>query len=499
MSDGNSSEGLSFVGRALLSVVLLVGFYVLSLGIAGLLLYLPYAEYVYAERVHIKLALGCVLVSGGIIKGCVFVPRPKFEPPGPELSASDEPALFAMIREIAGQMSTAMPKHVYLIPDVNAFVAEVGGFMGIGSKRVMGIGVGLLNVDNVSELKATIAHEFGHYAGGDTKLGGFVYRTRAAIGGVLQTLGDHWMSKPFEWYGNLFLRVSFSVSRRQELEADRASIRIAGLDAHVNGLEREARGGLLFGSFVRSEVVPLTDAGFHPDNLFAGFRDYAVELERQGAHEEIDQLIASRETDPYDTHPAHTDRIAFARSLRAEPVEQDERPARVLLADPERLERDVSRHVAEQIAEGRQLRAVSWRDVGSKVYTPKLRDEAERMANRVRNALGGDRGIGPALQRLIAKIGDPGYDGVALFLEPQLSELSGKQRIEVARAICSRALGLLFAALLAERGATWEAVIGKPLRLALPNGGEVIEPFKLADDALDKPEAQTRLLALLRA
>src|SRR5262245_6070909 len=100
MKDGNVSGGLSFVGRAVLSIFLLIGFYALSLGIAGLLLYLPYAELVYANRLHIKLAIGAVLIAACIIKGCIFVPRPKFEPPGPELHASDEPALFALIKEV---------------------------------------------------------------------------------------------------------------------------------------------------------------------------------------------------------------------------------------------------------------------------------------------------------------------------------------------------------------------------------------------------------------
>lgn len=58
-----------------------------------------------------------------------------------------------------------MPAKVYLVPEVNAWVCERGGFMGIGSRMVMGIGLPLLKLLNVDEFKGVIAHEFGHYYG----------------------------------------------------------------------------------------------------------------------------------------------------------------------------------------------------------------------------------------------------------------------------------------------------------------------------------------------
>ena len=75
-----------------------------------------------------------------------------------------------------------MPEDVYLAPDVNAGVAHVGGFVGIGARPIMILGLPLLAVLNVSELRGVIAHEFGHYVGGETKLAPFIYRTRDAIG-----------------------------------------------------------------------------------------------------------------------------------------------------------------------------------------------------------------------------------------------------------------------------------------------------------------------------
>jgi Zn-dependent protease with chaperone function len=70
---------------------------------------------------------------------------------------------------------------VYLVADVNAFVAQRGGWMELFSTRVMGLGLPLLNALTVSELRAVLSHEFGHYAGGDTKLLPWIYRARIAI------------------------------------------------------------------------------------------------------------------------------------------------------------------------------------------------------------------------------------------------------------------------------------------------------------------------------
>ena len=49
------------IGRAMLAVVLMIGFYILALGIASGLLWVPFAEFVYAHRITPKLAMICIL------------------------------------------------------------------------------------------------------------------------------------------------------------------------------------------------------------------------------------------------------------------------------------------------------------------------------------------------------------------------------------------------------------------------------------------------------
>jgi Zn-dependent protease with chaperone function len=96
-----------------------------------------------------------------------------------------------------------MPAHVYLVSDVNAFVTQRGGIMGIGSRRVMGIGLPLLRTLQVDELRAVLAHEMGHFYGGDTKLGPWIYKTRGALARTVVNLAkagrstDHWIGYLF--------------------------------------------------------------------------------------------------------------------------------------------------------------------------------------------------------------------------------------------------------------------------------------------------------------
>ena len=48
--------------------------------------------------------------------------------------------------------------------------------MGVGSHRVMGVGLPLLQTLTQTELKAIVAHEFGHYASGGAKIGPWIQR-----------------------------------------------------------------------------------------------------------------------------------------------------------------------------------------------------------------------------------------------------------------------------------------------------------------------------------
>lgn len=100
-----------------------------------------------------------------------------------EITEEDHPKLFATIYEIAEQTGTKRPKKVFLSPDVNACVFYNSSFwsMFLPVRKNLKIGLGLVNAVNASELKAVIAHEFGHFSQRSMKLGSWVYQVNKII------------------------------------------------------------------------------------------------------------------------------------------------------------------------------------------------------------------------------------------------------------------------------------------------------------------------------
>jgi heat shock protein HtpX len=310
----------SLAGRAILALLLLVGFYVLALAIVAGLLYVPYAEVVYLHRID-RLTLFSIVGAGAILWG--ILPRiDRFTAPGPPLSREHQPRLFAALDDVARSAEQAMPREVYLVPDMNAWVAQRGGIMGLGSRRVMGLGLPLLQTLTVSQMRAVLAHEFGHYHGGDTALGPWIYKTRAAIGRTLHGLSQHtpFLMKPFEWYGKAFLRITHAISRRQELAADALSARVSGTTTTIDALKATHGAGMAFEPYWHTEVVPTIQRGFRPP-LADGFRHFvAAPAIASGVTAVLETEIAEGKVDPYDTHPPLRERI---RALEAAPVTKE--------------------------------------------------------------------------------------------------------------------------------------------------------------------------------
>jgi hypothetical protein len=80
----------SLARRAVVAVLLTAGFYLMALAMVGGLVYIPYAEWVYAGRLHPKIALAC-LVGAGLILWSIMPRWDRFEAPGPQLLEADQP------------------------------------------------------------------------------------------------------------------------------------------------------------------------------------------------------------------------------------------------------------------------------------------------------------------------------------------------------------------------------------------------------------------------
>ena len=376
----------SLAGRAAFAAALMIGFYALALGIAGFLFWMPYYEWSAAKTVHPKLVVMAVLGGGAIL--WAICPRiDRFEAPGPRIDRTAQPELFAAIDEVAAATGQDAPSEVYFVNDVNAWVTERGGVMGFGSRRVMGLGLPLMQLLTVSEFKGVLAHEFGHYHGGDTKLGPWIYKTRGAIVRSVQNLESSLLQKPFVWYGNMFLRMTHGVSRSQEYAADALASSVVGKTAMATGLRAIHAAGSEFEVYWQTEAVPVLTSGYRPP-LAAGFARFLGSSDsRARIAEQLVHATAKASANPYDTHPSLSERTAAIEALPnpMRTLARDDRPAISLMRDLPTVEFAMLATIAGD-SNARNLKQVDWDRVAEIVYLPNWRSRCSAQAELLRGA-----------------------------------------------------------------------------------------------------------------
>ncbi|MEA2656503.1 MAG: hypothetical protein QOI23_1868 [Chloroflexota bacterium] len=463
---------MSLRSRALLAVALTIGFYVLALGlIAGLVAIL------FIPDVPGRVIGFCIF--GAILIAVAIIPRPsRFAPPGPLLNPAGQPRLFATLDEVARAVGEPMPAEVYLTPEVNA------GVLQRGRRRVMVIGLPLMQIMTVSQMRAVLAHEFGHYHGGDTKLGPWVYRTRETIERTLRTVSRQGalLQLPFLWYGRLFLRVSQAVSRQQEFDADKLAARTVGARPMIDGLRNLARGSIAFDSYWRQEVVPLVEAGFQPP-VAEGFTRFMAEpVVMKDVAAAAAKRLAEARTDPYDSHPPDADRIAALEAWAPPPSTSagsgEDEPMAVTLVDGVDLIESVL--LLGILRPGLQLRSVGWADTGTVALLPGLRERVRRQAGLV-----GNYTIGwlPELLKYADRLGMSEAKAAGAAVGP-----------EQARSLGVGLAGAALANALAQNGWSAESLPGRPI--VMRRGEATLEPFaevnRLARGELDADAWQRR-------
>lgn len=473
----------SLAGRALLAVVLMIGFYILAMAMAAGLLYIPYAEMTYANRIHIKLALICVFGALAILWS--VLPRfDKFEPPGPPLTRDQHPRLFDELEGVAKSVNQAMPVEVYLVPDVNAWVAQRGGIMGFASRRVMGLGLPLMRMLTRSQFRAVLAHEFGHYHGGDTKLGPWIYKTRGAIGRTLGTLGDgSWLQLPFLWYGKMFLRITHAVSRHQEFVADELAARTIGSKPLIGGLRTVHGVGPAFDAYWFNEYAPVMNAGYRPP-LTEGFRQFVQAGKVADAiGKQLDEELKTGKADPYDTHPPLKERIAAVEHLPAGDPGPDDPAATTLLADVPALENQLVATMAGPDAAGK-LKPIDWAEVCTQVYLPQWTTLVK--ANSA------------ALIGLTPEALSQCATGLKTFGQRCRNHDGEAPDDEHAEGLACVVVGAALTILLVNKGGKADATPGKDISVAM--GSIEVEPFgilrSLADGKLTAADWQRRCTGL---
>jgi Zn-dependent protease with chaperone function len=302
----------SLARRAMLMAVLWLGFWLLAAGLVIGLLAIPFAQLHFRDDVDLS---GFVAACAGITLAYSLRPRRADKAsadvvPTP-LQRDEAPQLFAFIDGVAGKLGVTAPYEIHLVTTATAFIRAERSWTGRVRTLSIGIGMPLFAWLSEAELGAVIAHEFGHFVGGDTLLTPWVYRTRSSIATAVHALDDSvfFLDEPFRRYGHWFLRLSSAVSRAQEYSADALSARYFGAPAACAALEKVHLLEPMWFAYFHHDLVPALNCGARVP-VFEGYRRFcAASPRRRDVQETIDNA-EDRTASPYDSHPSLEERLA---------------------------------------------------------------------------------------------------------------------------------------------------------------------------------------------
>ncbi len=313
----------------------------------------------------------------------------KYDPSGSiEITEEEQPRLFAFIQQVAKDTGAPLPKRVFLSSEVNASVFYNSSFwsMFLPVRKNLQIGLGLVNAINVSEFKAILAHEFGHFSQRSMKLGSFVYHVNKIIYNMLFDNDSYskalsgWASvsdifaifasatakiaQGIQWvlrqmYG-VINKNYMRLSREMEFHADAVAASVSGSSSLASALRR----------------VELADTGYNMalrkcDDLFREkkivaniyekqslmLQQLAKEFKLQYENElpvvtseflETNKTSRINYKDQWASHPSTEDRAEHLNKLAVK-ADLVTTSAWVLFNDKERLETDLTRKIYEQV------------------------------------------------------------------------------------------------------------------------------------------------------
>jgi Zn-dependent protease with chaperone function len=341
--------------RGLLAVALLTGVYLIAacsvLLLGGMIAAGASLMYAYANgaggspAAAIPLLLGSVPVLMVVLTGLFAVrratrPQPDAIPVGP----AEAPTLWQLVDELAEQAGTAAPAEIMLTTEVNAAVTENTRLLGLlPGHRCLYLGIPLLAALSMPELRALLGHELGHYAGKHTRLTALIYRGYLAMDGITENLRTTYTSgngmargwsalahRLFAAYANAYARLSYAARRRQELEADRTAVRLAGRAAAGDALRAVYALRPIWQEFEDNYLGPALEIGRLPADPVAAFAALLKEPDCRDALRELkDAEPADPPQRPFDTHPGLAKRLRnLERCADVEPPNDEpaERP-----------------------------------------------------------------------------------------------------------------------------------------------------------------------------
>jgi Zn-dependent protease with chaperone function len=401
VSPAFKKEVSGVMGSIILFFIVYLLMFLLSVGLVVACVYGGIALIAAVPRL-ITIIIGLGLIGVGVM---VFVFLIKFlfavsrydSSNSIEITKEDQPKLFAFIARLTNDVQTPFPKKIYVSPDVNAAVFYNSSFwsMFLPVRKNLQIGLGLVNSLNVSEFKAVMAHEFGHFSQRSMKLGSFVYNVNKIIHNMLFQntsyagfLGS-WASVDgiFAFFAQItagiaqgiqsILRQMYGIinksymrlSREMEFHADAVAASVTGSQSLVTALRR----------------IELANAGYNialqkcdelfrqkkmSNNIYQNhrtvLRQLADEFKLTIEHDipvVNDKFLADNNAsrvnfkDQWASHPATNDRVEHLNKLKVE-AELVTEPAWVLFENKDDLQLRLTQKIYENVVKDKELTTI---------------------------------------------------------------------------------------------------------------------------------------------
>jgi hypothetical protein len=176
------------------------------------------------------------------------------------------------------------------------------------AKRVLMLGVGVLNGFRTNAFRAVLAHEYGHFTHRDTAGGDIAFRVNAGI--LDMAKGMHRSRVSVKWnpafiflrvYHFIFRRITYGATRLQEMLADRVAVLNYGAAAFEEGLTHVIKRDVEFEILASKEFKESYEARRAVQNVY--------NLAEPESTDSIDKIRAgideslNRPTTEDDTHP----------------------------------------------------------------------------------------------------------------------------------------------------------------------------------------------------
>jgi Zn-dependent protease with chaperone function len=300
-------------------------YYYISLPVVIFLVIIVAASIIYAflmlGRIPIKLV--AILVIGALITIFTLVRslfiKVESVDPGRSLNYDEAPALWDLTRTVAAAVNTRAVDEIRITPGTDLAVYEKGTFRERSqdkARRILILGIGVLNDFKQNGFRAVLAHEYGHFTHRDTAGGDIAIRVNNDMMKFAHAMIANEQASPlnvaFQFlriYHFIFRRISHGATRLQEVLADRVAALNYGPLAFEEGLTHVVCKSAEFHHLAGKEIDASLETRRALQNLYELLGDQNPDLQQ-----EIDKLL-NRETSQDDTHPSPNDRFRLTRKI----------------------------------------------------------------------------------------------------------------------------------------------------------------------------------------